>query len=90
MNLAEPQAPAQRELRPISHRLATALLVGDTTAVPHAGGWPSPGLRDRLRASAISGRSAGWLIVEDGVVVGDCTEPTGATPSGRRPWLTVA
>ena len=90
MNLAEPQAPAQRELRPINHRLASALLVGDSTAVPHADGWPSPGLWDRLRASAISGRPAGWLIVEDGVVVGDCVEPTRATSGSRRPWLTVA
>jgi hypothetical protein len=90
VNLAEPQAPAQRELRPISHRLATALLVGDAAAVPHAHGWPSPGLRHRLRASAIWGEPAGWLIVDDGVVVGDCVEPTGATSGSRRPWLTVA
>jgi hypothetical protein len=88
VNLAGARAPVQRELRPITHRLATALLVGDTTGVPHVDGWPSIRTRDRLRASAISGEPAGWLIVVDGLVVGDCVEPTPVAPRTRR--LSVA
>jgi hypothetical protein len=90
LNLARAEAPAQLELRPIGHRLATALLVGDTGTLLHAAGWPFPGTRERLRASAVSGTPAGWMIVVDGVVVGDCAEPARAAPERRRPQLTVA
>jgi hypothetical protein len=90
LNLAGVEVPGQLDLRPISHRLATALLVGDTGALPHAAGWPFPSTRERLRASAMSGASAGWLIVVDGVVVGDCSEPAGAASGRRRPQLIVA
>jgi len=62
----------------ISHRLATAILIGDLGGLRHDAGWPSAGLRGRLRASAI-----------DGVVVGDRADPRARVVQGGR-RLTVA
>lgn len=73
----------------ISHRLATALLVGGATDLRHAAGWPSAELRERLRASAIDGASAGWLLVVDGTVVGDRPDPRAPAADGA-PRLTIA
>jgi hypothetical protein len=65
---------------PITHRLATAILVGEGCGLRHARGWPSAELRERLRASAIHGVPAGWLVVADGRVVGDRPDPRYGTP----------
>ena len=73
----------------ISHRLATAILIGDLGGLRHDAGWPSAGLRGRLRASAIDGVPAGWLVVVDGVVVGDRADPRARVVQGGR-RLTVA
>jgi hypothetical protein len=69
----------------ISHRLATAILIGDLCGLRPATGWPSSGLRHRLRASAIDGVPAGWLVV----VVGDRADPRARVAHGG-PRLTVA
>ena len=71
----------------ITHRLATALLVGGAPGLRLGAGWPSAELRERLRASAIDGTPAGWLVVVDDTVVGD--RPDRQAPGGA-PHLTIA
>ena len=87
--LADAPEGAQVELVPISHRLATAILVGDLSGLRPGAGWPCADLRRRLRASAIDGVPAGWLVVVDGVVVGDRPDPRARVEHGGR-RLTVA
>jgi len=87
--LADAPEGARVELVPISHRLATSILVGDLSGLRAGSGWPSAELRHRLRASAIDGVPAGWLVVVDGVVGGDRADPRARVAHGGR-RLTVA
>jgi RimJ/RimL family protein N-acetyltransferase len=60
-------------LEPVTLDLAQAVLSYSAVDVPHAGDWPHEDSYDALRPFAEHGGGPGtFLVVEDGVVVGDC------------------
>jgi RimJ/RimL family protein N-acetyltransferase len=60
-------------LAPVSLEFAQAVLAFADVDVPHARDWPHPDTYDALRPFAEYGGGPGtFLVLEDGVVVGDC------------------
>jgi RimJ/RimL family protein N-acetyltransferase len=60
-------------LVPLDHDKARRVLEGDTLVVEHADGWPHDDTRDALRmATQPEAPWPVWLILADGVVIGDC------------------
>ena len=60
-------------LVPLDRDEARRVLDGDTSAVEHADGWPHDDTRDALRmATKAEAPWPVWLILADGVVIGDC------------------
>jgi RimJ/RimL family protein N-acetyltransferase len=63
--------PAGRlELRPLTPAHAQAILDGDRSGLNPADGWPHADTLDGLRG--VTNGSYGWLVLLDGVVIGDC------------------
>jgi RimJ/RimL family protein N-acetyltransferase len=61
------------ELVPCTVEVAQAVLAGSDPGVPHAADWPHDDTYDALRPLAEHGSGPGtFLVVLDGVVVGDC------------------
>ena len=60
------------ELEPLSEALAQALVTGDLSGVSPGEGWPHADTMDGLRIAVSQGHEAGWLVLLDGVVIGDC------------------
>ncbi len=62
-------------LQPISQafaaRLAAGLAAGDLTSVTAGDGWPHQDTADALRLAA-QGSGLCWLVILDGLVIGDC------------------
>ncbi|HEY0484727.1 MAG TPA: GNAT family protein [Mycobacteriales bacterium] len=58
-------------LAPVSAEAARDVVAG-RSALPVAPGWPAPDVVETLRAALDHGGDLGWLVVLDGVVVGDC------------------
>lgn len=71
MNL-EPVTTARLTLTPISRDMCRRLLAGNLDGVRAAPGWPQEGTFDGLRMSVERGHPPGWLVVHEGVVIGDC------------------
>jgi RimJ/RimL family protein N-acetyltransferase len=60
-------------LQPVTLELAQAVLAYAPVHVPHAGDWPHEDTYDALRPFAEHGGGPGtFVVLEDGVVVGDC------------------
>lgn len=57
-------------LSPLSLAAASAILAGD--GVPAARGWPGPDALQVLSMAVEHGGDPGWLILRDGLVVGEC------------------
>jgi RimJ/RimL family protein N-acetyltransferase len=68
-------------LRPVSPALALALVAGDFSEVQVGEGWPHEDTVDGLGMVA-QGRSLGWLVTLDDVVVGECGTHASADPTG--------
>src|SRR6266487_278139 len=58
-------------LRPIGQALAAKLAAGDLTSVAAGDGWPHQDTADALRLAA-QGSGLCWLVILDGLVIGDC------------------
>ncbi len=75
-------------LEPVNRALAERVLAGDTRGVEAARGWPSEdsvaGFRLGLGTplGALGWPDAGWLVLVDGVVVGDCGVHGPPSPDG--------
>ena len=74
-----PIAAGSLILRPVSQAEAAALAAGDFTAVSTGDGWPHDDSLDGLRLVA-DGQGRAWLVVLDGVVIGDCGTHGAAGP----------
>ncbi len=62
-------------LLPVTHEVAVAVVTGSPIPVEHAPDWPHDDTADALRPLAEHPDDTGpgtFLVVEDGVVVGDC------------------
>lgn len=60
-------------LVPLDQEKAQAVLDGDLSVVEHAEGWPHDDTRDALRmATRPDAPWPVWLVVADGIVIGDC------------------
>lgn len=57
-------------LEPIGVEVAAAVLAG--TGPPAARGWPGPDALQAFRFAVDHGGDPGWLILRDGLVVGEC------------------
>lgn len=57
-------------LEPIDRETARAVVAGEPDGLEHGDGWPHEDTLDALRMVAEHGSEA-WLVLEDGVVVGD-------------------
>jgi ribosomal-protein-alanine N-acetyltransferase len=57
-------------LEPLSQEIARAVVEGRPDGLRHGDGWPHDDTLDALRMVADHGSEA-WLILEDGVVIGD-------------------
>jgi len=65
-------ATAHLELEPITEETARAILAGDLSDLRPGEGWPHDGTINGLSMAVRGGHRAGWLIMVDGTVVGDC------------------
>ncbi len=68
-------------LHPLSRRAAAALADGDFTAVNAADGWPHDDTLDGPRLAA-DGPGRAWLVILDGLVVGECGTHGPVGPGG--------
>jgi GNAT superfamily N-acetyltransferase len=59
-------------LQPVSRVLAGRILAGDLSGLSPGEGWPHAGTRNGLSMALRRGHPAGWLIVLEGTVIGDC------------------
>lgn len=59
-------------LEPVTAEVARAVVDGTADAPAAAKGWPGPETLDALRLALEHDGDAGWFIVRDGVVVGEC------------------
>jgi len=59
-------------LEPLGAERGRAILAGDTSVVPAGEGWPHADTLDGLRLGLEQGSDCGWIVLLDGVVVGDC------------------
>ncbi len=59
-------------LEPVSRTVAEAIVRGDLTQVVAGDGWPHDDTCDGLGMALALGHAPGWLVVVDGVVIGDC------------------
>ena len=66
-------------LEPLAPETARAIVAGEPDGLQHGAGWPQADTLDGVRMVAEHGAEA-WLILEDGVVVGDA----GTFGSSRR------
>jgi RimJ/RimL family protein N-acetyltransferase len=57
-------------LEPLARETARAIVAAEPDGLTHGAGWPHPDTLDGVRMVAEHGAEA-WLILEDGVVVGD-------------------
>ena len=60
------------ELEQLTRERAAAIVAGDLSSVDAADGWPHADTLDGLRMAANPENEPPWLVVLDGVVVGDC------------------
>lgn len=71
-------------LVPLEQPLARAVLDGDHEATRHAEGWPHEDTRDALRMAVRPDDPwPVWLVVADGVVIGDCGAAGGIDENGE-------
>jgi hypothetical protein len=59
-------------LEPLSLDVAQAIVAGDLSRVRPAAGWPHDDTLDGIRLGVEHGVSTTWLVLRDGVVIGDC------------------
>lgn len=74
-----PIAAGSLILRPVGQVEAAALASEDYTTVSAGDGWPHDDSLDGLRLIA-DGHGRGWLVVLDGLVIGDCGTHGAAGP----------
>lgn len=87
----EPLETARLRLEPISADTARAIASGDLPGSPSASppglpageGWPHEGTLRGLAMAIKLGHPPGWLVVADGVVIGDCGVHGEADEAGR-------
>jgi RimJ/RimL family protein N-acetyltransferase len=60
------------ELEQLTRERAAAIVAGDLSSVDAAAGWPHADTVDGLRTAADPENEPPWLVLLDGVVVGDC------------------
>jgi RimJ/RimL family protein N-acetyltransferase len=60
------------ELEQLTRERAAAIVAGDLSSVDAGDGWPHEDTLDGLRMAASPENVPPWLVVLDGVVVGDC------------------
>jgi RimJ/RimL family protein N-acetyltransferase len=60
------------ELEQLTRERAAAIVAGDLSSVAAGEGWPHEDTLDGLRMAARPGQEPPWLVLVDGVVVGDC------------------
>jgi RimJ/RimL family protein N-acetyltransferase len=63
---------ARLVLEPLSVEDARAIVAGDLSSVRPAPGWPHDDTLDGIRIALAHGVSTTWLVLLDGVVIGDC------------------
>ena len=74
---------ARLALVPLDQEQAQAVLDGDLSVVEHTAGWPHADTRDALRmATNAESPWPVWLILADGVVIGDCGVAGGIDDDG--------
>ncbi len=78
-----PLATPRLELRPIGRDLARSIAGGDVSALRTAPGWPQPGTVNGVRMALERGQPAGWLVILDDEVVGDCGVHAPVDEDGR-------
>jgi RimJ/RimL family protein N-acetyltransferase len=59
-------------LEPLAPEVARAIVAGDLSGVRPAAGWPHDATLDGIRLGLEHGVSTTWLVLRDGVVIGDC------------------
>jgi RimJ/RimL family protein N-acetyltransferase len=67
-----PLRTARLRLEPVTIETARAILAGDLSGLTVADGWPHEDTADGLAMAAKGGRPPSWLILADGMVIGDC------------------
>ena len=80
--MPEPTDTGSVILLSVSQTAAAALAGGDLTVVAAGDGWPHADTVDVLRLVAAGG-GRGWLVVLDGLVIGDCGTHGPAGPAGE-------
>ena len=69
-------------LERIPAETARAVLAGDLSRVRAGEGWPHEDTRHGLRMAVEHGAPLGWLVLLDGVVIGDCGAHAGPDENG--------
>jgi RimJ/RimL family protein N-acetyltransferase len=59
-------------LEPVTASTARAIVAGDLSSVTAADDWPHEGTANGLGMAIRLGHPPGWLVLRDGVVIGDC------------------
>lgn len=71
-------------LAPLDNEVARAVLAGDFSVVTKAEGWPHDDTLDAIRMTTNpDGGSLVWLVLLDGVVIGDCGTVGGLDDTGE-------
>jgi RimJ/RimL family protein N-acetyltransferase len=78
----EPIATASLVLVPIEASQAAAIIAGDFTGLKVAEGWPHEDTADGLSMAVAHGHPAGWMVVLNGEVIGDCGTHGPIDPAG--------
>jgi RimJ/RimL family protein N-acetyltransferase len=72
MNAADRIETPSLVLERLDPATARAILDGDLSGVRAGDGWPHDDTFDGLRMAVEQGAPLGWLVLLDGVVIGDC------------------
>jgi GNAT superfamily N-acetyltransferase len=67
-----PLRTARLRLEPVTPGAAGAIVAGDLSGVTAGDGWPHEDTISGLSHAIKSGSPAGWLVVADDAVIGDC------------------
>jgi hypothetical protein len=59
-------------LEPLAPDVARAIVAGDLSGVRPAAGWPHDDTLDGIRLGLERGVRTTWLVLRNGVVIGDC------------------